>query len=260
MSNDKFNSCLIFAHRGANKEAAENTRGAFDKALEYAIDGIETDVQLSRDGIPVLWHDAFLDKLDYAGKRIDDFDLEQLEQIDFSGYFNSDSIPPEGVLSLREFIDTYQGRCKLNIEVKNRDWESQERQEHKILQTLDVVGTSAGESVFVSSFNLPSLVFAHQYRPGFPLFHILTDDHTEADIEQLLKEHTFLSGFCLPIGVLNSSICKLLRMDDKKIGAYTCNSTAEIRKGLRLKVDIIMTDCPQKALQMRGRWIGALLT
>lgn len=91
MSNDKFNSCLIFAHRGANKEAAENTRGAFDKALEYAIDGIETDVQLSRDGIPVLWHDAFLDKLDYAGKRIDDFDLEQLEQIDFSGYFNSDS-------------------------------------------------------------------------------------------------------------------------------------------------------------------------
>jgi hypothetical protein len=39
---------LIFAHRGANKEAAENTRTAFDRALEYAIDGIETDVQLSR--------------------------------------------------------------------------------------------------------------------------------------------------------------------------------------------------------------------
>jgi glycerophosphoryl diester phosphodiesterase len=38
MSNDKFDSCLIFAHRGANREAAENTRAAFDKALEYAID------------------------------------------------------------------------------------------------------------------------------------------------------------------------------------------------------------------------------
>jgi len=85
------------AHRGANREAAENTRAAFDKALEYAIDGIETDVQLSRDGIPVLWHDPFLDKLDYAGKRIDDFDLEQLEQIDFSGYFSSETVP-EGVV------------------------------------------------------------------------------------------------------------------------------------------------------------------
>ncbi|MDD5411526.1 MAG: glycerophosphodiester phosphodiesterase [Methylobacter sp.] len=258
MSNDKFDSCLIFAHRGANREAAENTRAAFDKALEYAIDGIETDVQLSRDGIPVLWHDPFLDKLDYAGKRIDDFDLEQLEQIDFSGYFSSETVP-EGVLSLKEFINTYHGRCKLNIEIKNRDWESQERQEHKILQTLDIVGTLASEGVFISSFNLSSLIFAHQYAPDFPLFHILTDDHTQADIEQLLEEQAFLSGFCLPIGVLNSSICKLLRMNDKKIGAYTCNSTAEIRKAFKLKVDIIMTDCPQKALQMRGRWIGALL-
>ena len=40
----------------------ENTREAFDKALHYAIDGIETDVQLTRDEIPVLWHDRFLDK------------------------------------------------------------------------------------------------------------------------------------------------------------------------------------------------------
>lgn len=259
MSNDKFDSCLIFAHRGASKEAAENTRAAFDKALEYAIDGIETDVQLSRDGIPVLWHDPFMDKLDYAGKRIDDFDLEQLEQIDFSGYFSSET-EPEGVLSLKEFINTYHGRCKLNIEIKNRDWESQERQEHKILQTLDIVGTLASEGVFISSFNLSSLIFAHQYAPDFPLFHILTDDHTQADIERLLEEHVFLSGFCLPNGVLNSSICKLLRDNDKKIGAYTCNSAAEIRKALRLKVDIIMTDYPELALQMRGRWIGALLS
>ena len=48
---------LIYAHRGARKEAAENTRSAFDKALVYAIDGIETDIQLSRDGVTVLWHD-----------------------------------------------------------------------------------------------------------------------------------------------------------------------------------------------------------
>lgn len=257
MSNDNFNSCLIFAHRGANKEAAENTRAAFDKALKYAIDGIETDVQLSRDGIPVLWHDPFLDKLGYAGKRIDDFDLEQLEKINFSGYFNSDTAP-EGVLSLKEFIDTYQGRCKLDIEVKNRDWESQQRQEHKMLKTLDIVGALAGEGVFISSFNLSSLIFAHQYAQDFPLFHILTDDYTKADIEPLLKEHTFLSGFCLPIGVLNSPICKLLRKNDKKIGVYTCNSIAEIRKALRLKVDIIMTDYPQLALQMRDQWIGVL--
>lgn len=68
------NGTLVFAHRGANREAAENTRTAFDKALHYPIDGIETDVQLSRDEIAVLWHDRDLKKLELPGKRIDDFD------------------------------------------------------------------------------------------------------------------------------------------------------------------------------------------
>ena len=43
--------CLIFAHRGANMEAAENTCTAFDKALSYAIDGMETDVQLTHNEV-----------------------------------------------------------------------------------------------------------------------------------------------------------------------------------------------------------------
>ena len=63
---------MIFAHRGANKEAAENTRPAFDQALDYPIDGMETDVQLSRDEVSVLWHDRFLNKIGLPGKHIDE--------------------------------------------------------------------------------------------------------------------------------------------------------------------------------------------
>jgi glycerophosphoryl diester phosphodiesterase len=40
---------LIYAHRGANREAAENTHEAFEFALNHAVDGIETDIQLSLD-------------------------------------------------------------------------------------------------------------------------------------------------------------------------------------------------------------------
>ena len=43
LAHDSSQRCLIYAHRGANTEAMENTRRAFDKALHYAIDGIETD-------------------------------------------------------------------------------------------------------------------------------------------------------------------------------------------------------------------------
>jgi len=53
---------LIFAHRGGAKLAPENTLAAFDRGLEAGADGLELDVRLSRDGLPVVSHDATLDR------------------------------------------------------------------------------------------------------------------------------------------------------------------------------------------------------
>ena len=122
---------LIFAHRGANKEATENTRSAFDKALEYPIDGIETDVQLSRDEVAVLWHDRFLGKVGLPTKHIDDFDYIRLQAMNFAAHFSSGA-KPEGIMSLKEFLDAYRNRCRLLIEIKNRDWELNSRHEIKV--------------------------------------------------------------------------------------------------------------------------------
>ena len=94
---------LIFAHRGANKEAAENTRSAFDRALTYSIDGMETDVQLSRDEVPVLWHDRFLAKLGLPTQHIDDFDYSQLQAMNFAEHF-SDAGKAEGVVRDRKSV------------------------------------------------------------------------------------------------------------------------------------------------------------
>ena len=48
---------LVLAHRGYHADAPENTCGAFDAAVKLGVDGIETDVRLSRDGLPVIIHD-----------------------------------------------------------------------------------------------------------------------------------------------------------------------------------------------------------
>jgi len=48
---------LILAHRGFHREAPENTLIAFEAALDLGVDGFETDVRMSRDGEPVLFHD-----------------------------------------------------------------------------------------------------------------------------------------------------------------------------------------------------------
>jgi glycerophosphoryl diester phosphodiesterase len=241
---------LIFAHRGANKEAAENTRSAFDKALEYSIDGIETDVQLSRDEVAVLWHDRFLDKVGLPDKHIDDFDHAQLLAMDFAAHFSA-AAKPEGIMSLKEFLDTYRKRCRLLIEIKNRDWESVSRHRIKVRQTLDLVGAAQDDAIMASSFNLDSLIYAQQYRPGFPLVYNFEKDQTYADAQRVLTEQSFLHGLCLPVASLNEAMVKLLRDHGKSIAVYTCNSNAEINNALELGVDILISDVPQKALQMR---------
>jgi glycerophosphoryl diester phosphodiesterase len=48
---------LILSHRGVQTYAPENTLAAFDAAIALGVDGIETDIRLSRDGIPILFHD-----------------------------------------------------------------------------------------------------------------------------------------------------------------------------------------------------------
>lgn len=242
-----YKDCLIFAHRGARSEAMENTRGAFDKALGYAIDGIETDVQLSRDEIAVLWHDRFLDRIGLADKHIDDFDYHQLKTL-----ISSES-ESEGIMTLQDFLATYRERCRLLIEVKNRDWEPVSRHELKIRQTLDLIGQNHDQHIIVSSFNLASLVYAHQYKPVFPLIYNFETGQTIAEARQILSSHPFLDGLCLPIGNLDHALVDLLRDEDKCIAVYTCNSDTEISKALKLGVDILISDLPRKALMMRGQ-------
>ena len=246
---------MVFAHRGANKEAAENTRSAFDKALEYAVDGMETDVQLSRDGVAVLWHDRFLDKFGLPDKHIDDFDYSQLRAMNFAGHFVPAS-KAKGIMSLQAFLDAYRKRCRLLLEIKNREWEPSSRHEIKVRQTLDMVGARredapSNDEIMISSFNLASLIYAEQYSPGFPLIYNFETDQTIADAQRVLVEQPFLRGLCLPIENLDENMVSLLRAHKKCIAVYTCNSDQEINKALQLKVDILISDVPQKALQLR---------
>jgi len=243
---------LIFAHRGANQEAAENTRAAFDQALTYALDGIETDVQLSRDEVTVLCHDRFLGKLGLPDKHIDDFDYAQLQGMNFSAHFSTGT-KPEGIMSLEEFLGRYRMRCRLLIEIKNRDWELLDRHRIKVRQTLELIGATTDKEIMISSFDLASLVYANQCMPSCALVYNLEPEQTFVEVQHVLEEQIFLHGFCLPIASLNDAMIKLLRGQGKCIAVYTCNSDNEINLALGYGVDILISDVPKKALQMRNR-------
>ncbi|MFW5443370.1 MAG: glycerophosphodiester phosphodiesterase [Methylococcaceae bacterium] len=247
----KYSTPYIYAHRGARTEAADNTRLAFDKALLYRVDGIETDVQLTLDGISVLWHDRFLDKLGFPDKRIDDFTYQQLKQLNFAVYF----IPPqqaEGVISLQEFVDQYRSRCKLQIEIKDRNWEDIQRHQIKLQQCLTILKTSKNLDVFISSFNLTCLQYANQLETEIPLVYAVKQSNSVMEVKNTVNENKFLAGVCLPISKLDTEIVAFLRDRYKLIVTYTCNTQQQIQKALKLEVDILITDNPAKAIQMRS--------
>ena len=108
---------MIVAHRGANREAPENTRSAFDAALNYNIDGMEFDVQMSSDGIPVLFHDRDMVKINRSQKRISGYSLEELEALDWGGWY-SEAFQGESILTLDKALKLYSQRTRLLIEIK----------------------------------------------------------------------------------------------------------------------------------------------
>ena len=75
---------LIWAHRGASGYAPENTLPAFQMAAEMGADGIELDVQMSRDGELVICHDESVDRTSNAKGMVKDFTLAELKRLDFS--------------------------------------------------------------------------------------------------------------------------------------------------------------------------------
>lgn len=79
---------LIIAHRGAAGEAPENTLAAFELAIRQGADGIELDVHLSRDGVPVVIHDARLERTSSGTGRVRDHTANQLRRLDAGSWFN----------------------------------------------------------------------------------------------------------------------------------------------------------------------------
>lgn len=72
---------LIIGHRGASAVAPENTMAAFEAAVAAGADGIEFDVRLSQDGVPVIIHDETLQRTHGVRKRVADMTADELREV-----------------------------------------------------------------------------------------------------------------------------------------------------------------------------------
>ena len=106
---------LILAHRGASGYAPENTIAAFDLGRRMGANGIETDVQLSRDGSMVLIHDERVDRTTDGSGRVADLTWDELAQLDAGGWFGPE-FAGQRIMQLGPFLDRYLGAPVLPVE------------------------------------------------------------------------------------------------------------------------------------------------
>jgi glycerophosphoryl diester phosphodiesterase len=109
---------FVWAHRGASARAPENTLVAFRAAEAAGADGIELDVHLSADGVPVVIHDATLERTTSGRGAVGDRSAAQLQQLDAGSRF-SPAFAGERLPTLEEVFVWAGDRLRLNVEIKD---------------------------------------------------------------------------------------------------------------------------------------------
>lgn len=157
-----FSKPLIIGHRGASASAPENTLAAFRLALENGADGIEFDVRLTADGVPVVIHDDNLQRTGATRKRVSDLSLAELKQIDVGSWF-SRSFAAERIPTLEELMKLVDGSSAiLYLEMK-----SDPAQLPQLVNACCTAlkGSSLKNRVIVECFNLEGIAKVKKVDP-----------------------------------------------------------------------------------------------
>jgi len=154
---------INIAHRGASSLAPENTFAAFDKAMEVGTDGIEFDVQLSKDRVPVIIHDENLERTTSGRGSVKEFTLSELKKLDAGSWF-APTYCTAKIPSLDELCERYRdSKLIFNIELKNLHYPYPGLEE-SVLQCIK--RHRLDNRVIISSFNHNSLVTCHKLDPS----------------------------------------------------------------------------------------------
>jgi glycerophosphoryl diester phosphodiesterase len=120
------NDFTFIAHRGVSSKAPENTLAAFDLAVNKGFLNIELDVQLSRDGVPVIIHDSRIDRTTNGSGSVNSLSLEELKKLDAGSWFDS-SFTSERIPMLIEVLERYSSKVHLHLELKSEEVELPEK-------------------------------------------------------------------------------------------------------------------------------------
>lgn len=231
---------INFAHRGASGRYPENTILAFEKALEFGANGIETDVQMTKDGILVLMHDEMVNRTTDGIGFVKDYTFSEIKKLDAGSYFSKEYVN-EKVPSVEELLLMVKGKnIILNFEIKNNIIEYQKIEE-KLLDIIYRYGMQ--RNVIISSFNHYSMVkikkLSSEIKTGLLYMENLYCPSKYAKYVGAEALHPYYYS-------LDKEIVKEVKQEGILINTFTVNDTNYMKYLIELGVDGIITNYPEK--------------
>ena len=250
------------AHRGASAHAPENTLAAFDLAQQMNADYLELDVFLTRDGVPVVLHDATLNRTtrgptENCTGEVGEKTLAQLRTCEAGSWFNrthSAAARPAyasgvAVPTLEEVFQRYGQRANYLVEIKQP--QRVPGVEAKVLELYERYGLRkpAAErwQVVTQSFSEESMRTLHALAPEIPLNQLLYNRETPESIRAKLDR---IREYAIGIGpaknTVTAEVVRAAHQRCLRVFPYTVNDPQEISALLALGVDGIISDFPER--------------
>jgi len=230
------NSERITAHRGSSGSAPENSLSSVLQAARDGAGYAEIDVQLSADGVIVLYHDQLLSKHGIH-RNVSDMQYEEILSADIGGWF-SPEFTGERVPSLDFIMDAAYKRIKLNIELKMYDPDSPLPE--AVVSLIERKGF-VGQCI-VTSFDINAIQQIKRLNPNIKTGLIIskkkaiTDELWSSDIDILSVKSK----------LVNRKFVKQAGEHHKDLHVWTVNNKNEMKRIMRFNVASIITDYPDQ--------------
>lgn len=237
---------LVWAHRGASGYAPENTLAAFQKAVDLGADGVELDIQLTKDDQIVVIHDETIDRTSDGKGWVKDYTLEELRA------FNYNRTKPEykhaDIPTMREVFELLKPTgLFINIEIKT-GVVFYEKIEEKILALTKEMGME--NRVCYSSFNHYTVTRIHELKPDAEVGFLYADG--PIDMPSYGVKHGVNALHPALYNLQYDGFVKECKEKGLKLNVWTVNERPYMEMCCQYGVDAIITNYPDIAKEVVG--------
>ena len=230
---DQLREVQLTAHRGASTSAPENTMPAMEAAVDQMADFAELDVQETRDGVLVLFHDSTLERIDGTRRTIRSLSWDELQQVDAGGWY-SEQYSGTRIPKLEDVIEYVRGRMMLNIEIKYAGASSDLPE-----KVVDCIRENDfAEQCVVTSTSLSYLKRVKAADPDIYTGYILSAAYGS------YYEDGAIAFISLISSSANRKLVERVHACGKEVHVWTVNKKSELERMKMIGVDNIITDRP----------------